>query len=268
MSVRSGPRIRRSDRYQSARWPSPTSRYRSGPVRRNNGWDELIRPVAVVSRYPAASRMSIISARVRSRPAARATITRCRSGAETPPGGSTRRPGPGCTRPRSTRRSDRRATRVCGPETPGACDRGGQGRQIHGPAAAITRAAARATVLCSAGIAPARPDSSSTGPPGRAGLGCWRSAPAQVIVARHGRTGCLHDQRRRQREPGTGGADGRDVVGDMRGHAVAAGDLSQVTGRAVEETVVAQHDPRSGWLEWAEGTVRQLGNHLGRGTAR
>jgi len=63
-------------------------------VRWNSGWDELIRPVAELSRYPAASRMSIISAWVRSRPAASATITRYRSGTTTPAGGCHRSAGP------------------------------------------------------------------------------------------------------------------------------------------------------------------------------
>ncbi len=72
----------------------PTSRYVSGAVRRNSGWDELIRPVAELFWYPADIRMPIISARVRSRPVASATITRYRSGSTTPAGGCQRSVGP------------------------------------------------------------------------------------------------------------------------------------------------------------------------------
>ena len=54
-----------------------------GPIRSNRGWEELIRPVAELRVYPALIRISIIEARVRSRPAARSTITRYRSGTGT-----------------------------------------------------------------------------------------------------------------------------------------------------------------------------------------
>ena len=59
---------------------------RSVPACRNSGWEELIRPVAELSRYPSVSRMSFISARVRSLPLASAAITFYRSGGITPEG--------------------------------------------------------------------------------------------------------------------------------------------------------------------------------------
>ena len=62
------------------------TRYRSGPTRWNSGWEEDIRPFAELRLYPAVISTSIMSARVRSRPAPVAAITRYRSGAVTPGG--------------------------------------------------------------------------------------------------------------------------------------------------------------------------------------
>ena len=54
----------------------PMSAYRPGPIRVNNGWDELTRPSAELRLYPAAVSTAIMSCRVRSRPAAAAAMAR------------------------------------------------------------------------------------------------------------------------------------------------------------------------------------------------
>jgi len=100
-------------------------------ARRNNGWDELSRPIAELLRYPAASMMLIISVRVRSRPAARLTITRYRSGATTPPGGC-HRPSLVGVHPTAVNAAVRsRLTTDSGCGNAGAGDRGGKCRQVQ-----------------------------------------------------------------------------------------------------------------------------------------
>ena len=202
-------------------------------MRWNSGWDELIRPVAELSRYPAASRMSIISARVIFLPAARVTITWSRSDDMAPAGG--------CQRSRSS--VVQPAARIAAARS--ASDTGSRSRKrrdrataaaivgsVSGPTAVRRRRAVLATANCAEDNEPP----SSSGVTDRGELrpsqaeGGRDPDPAQVIIIRGGVPFRLDHHQRGEGLLDAGSPDSGGVVRDRGGGDVMpSGDVRERT---------------------------------------